>query len=44
MATEKQLVHDWSTGSLQVYEIDAEAVEPTEPPPMEPADETPSAN
>jgi hypothetical protein len=40
MATEKQLVHDWSTGSLQVYEIEAEAVEPTEPPPTEPTDET----
>jgi hypothetical protein len=37
MATEKQLVHDWSTGSLQVYEIDAEAVEPNEPPATEPA-------
>ena len=44
MATEKQLVHDWSTGSLQVYEIDAEIVEPTEPPPMEPTDETPIAD
>jgi hypothetical protein len=41
MAPEKQLVHDWSSGSLEVYEIDAEAVEPTEPP-TEPTDETPS--
>jgi hypothetical protein len=32
MATEKQLVHDWSSGSLEIYEIEAEAVEPTEPP------------
>ena len=32
MATEKQLVHDWSTGSLQVYEIEAETVEAGEPP------------
>ena len=43
MATEKQLVHDWSSGSLEVYEIEAEAVEPTEPP-TEPTDETPSAD
>jgi hypothetical protein len=44
MATEKQLVHDWSSGSLEVYEIDAEAVEPTEPPPTEPTNETLSAD
>jgi hypothetical protein len=35
MATEKQLVHDWSTGSLEVYEIDAEIVEASEPPELE---------
>jgi hypothetical protein len=44
MATEKQLVHDWSSGLLEVYEIEAEAVEPTEPPPTELTDETPSAD
>jgi hypothetical protein len=44
MATEKQLVHDWSTGSLQVYEIEAEIVESGEPPLTEPTDETPSAD
>ena len=42
--TEKQTVHDWSSGSLEIYEIEAEAVEPTEPLPMEPTDETPSAD
>ena len=36
MTTEKQLVHDWSSGSLEIYKIDAEAVEPTEPPATEP--------
>jgi hypothetical protein len=35
MTTEKQLVHDWSSGSLEIYEIDGEAVEPTEPQPEE---------
>jgi hypothetical protein len=44
MATQKQLVHDWSSGVLITYEIDAEAVEPTEPLPTEPTDETPSAD
>ena len=40
MATEKQLVHDWSTGELVIYEIDAEIIQPTETP--ENTDETPS--
>jgi hypothetical protein len=30
MATEKQLVHDWSTGSLEIYEIETEVEAPTE--------------
>lgn len=34
MATEKQIVHDWSSGELVEYEIEAE-VEPKQ----EPADE-----
>ena len=44
MATEKQLVHDWSSGSLEIYEIDAKIVEKNEPPAMEPANETLSAD
>jgi hypothetical protein len=42
MTTEKQLVHDWSSGSLEIYEVEAEAVEPSNPP--EGTDETPSAD
>ena len=35
--TEKQMVHDWSTGQLVVYEIDAPVEETkTEPPAVEP--------
>jgi hypothetical protein len=30
--TEKQTVHDWSTGSLEIYEIDAPIEEKNEPP------------
>jgi hypothetical protein len=30
--TEKQLVHDWSTGALVIYEIDAPIGETNEPP------------
>jgi hypothetical protein len=30
--TEKQLVHDWSTGALVIYEIDAPIEEKNEPP------------
>jgi len=30
--TEKQLVHDWSSGSLEIYEIDAPIEETNEPP------------
>jgi hypothetical protein len=30
--TEKQLVHDWSNGSLEIYEIDAVIEETNEPP------------
>jgi hypothetical protein len=37
---QKQIVHDWSTGELVTYEIQAEAVEPTEPPPTENTHET----
>lgn len=29
--TEKQIVHDWSKGELQIYEIDAPIVEKDEP-------------
>ncbi len=29
--TEKQIVHDWSSGSLEIYEIDAEIEEKHEP-------------
>jgi hypothetical protein len=29
--TEKQLVHDWSTGALVIYEIDAPIEETNEP-------------
>jgi hypothetical protein len=32
MATEKLLVHDWSSGLLEVYEIEAEIIEAGEPP------------
>ena len=37
--TEKQTVHDWSTGALVVYEIDAPVEPQTEPPVEEPTDE-----
>ena len=37
-ATEKQTVHDWSTGELVIYEIEAEATEIGTP------DETPTAD
>jgi hypothetical protein len=30
--TEKQTVHDWSSGSLEIYEIDAPIEEKHEPP------------
>ena len=30
--TEKQLCHDWSSGSLEIYEIDAPIEETHEPP------------
>ena len=30
--TEKQLVHDWSTGALVIYEIEAPIEETHEPP------------
>ena len=30
--TEKQTVHDWSTGELVIYEIDAEIEKKNEPP------------
>jgi hypothetical protein len=35
MATEKQIVHDWSSGVLVIYEIDAEVIESSEPPSTE---------
>jgi hypothetical protein len=31
MAKQKQLVHDWSSGSLEIYEIDADTTPTTEP-------------
>jgi hypothetical protein len=31
-STEKQTVHDWSTGRLEIYEIDAPIEETHEPP------------
>lgn len=37
--TEKQTVHDWSTGELVIYEIDAPVEESTEPPTDEPNNE-----
>jgi len=37
--TEKQTVHDWATGTLVVYEIDASIEPQTEPPTDEPTDE-----
>jgi hypothetical protein len=30
--TEKQIVHDWSTGELVIYEVDAPIETETEPP------------
>jgi hypothetical protein len=42
MSTQKQFVHDWSTGSLRVYEIDAETIVATEPPTAEPEKELPA--
>ncbi len=39
---EKQTVHDWSNGALEIYEIEVEALEPINP--IEPNDETPSNN
>jgi len=30
--TEKQIVHDWSTGELVIYEIEVEVVEKQDPP------------
>jgi hypothetical protein len=40
--TEKQTVHDWSTGSLEIYEIDA-TIEEKHEPPADNADALPSA-
>lgn len=37
--TEKQTVHDWSKGKLEIYEIDAPVQEITNPPTEEKIDE-----
>jgi hypothetical protein len=39
--TEKQTVHDWSSGSLEIYEIEA-PIEETHEPPVDNADALPS--
>jgi hypothetical protein len=40
--TEKQTVHDWSTGSLEIYEIDA-PIEETHEAPADNAEPLPDA-
>lgn len=40
--TEKQIVHDWSTGSLEIYEIEAPIEETHEAPTADP-DPVPSS-
>ena len=40
--TEKQTVHDWSSGSLEIYEIDA-PIEETHEAPTNDADALPDA-
>jgi len=38
--TQKQTVHDWSSGQLVITEVDGEMPEEATPPPIEPPNET----
>jgi len=40
--TKKQTVHDWSSGSLEIYEVDA-PIEETHEPPADDADDLPDS-